>query len=530
MVAALALAPIVTPAPPAAPEDDAFSVARAFDIIGQIAREPRAMGTPGNERGRDFITAQLRVLGLEPEFQTITVPNYFSAEGENVEVVNVLARIPGTASTRAVALVGHHDTVPDTFGANDDASAVAVMLETARAVLAGEQLRNDVLLVFTDGEEPAPRFGSSAFVADHPWIDEIGFAINLEAIGTGGPSTLTAMNGAGEWVIDRYAEAVPYPAAYSFLTTTSELIGGSNTDFASFRDAGIPGLDVTYLRGSSIYHTAADAPDRVSLRSLHQHGANALALVRALGSHDLDPPRDGTHAAFFTVGRFVVRYPAGWSLPIALLAGAVLIAAGWRHRAWRGILRSLSATLVTALASSAVAVGIWTLLAGWRNTMGIAEGTLYLVGLIALAAGIGTGLARVFKRRVGTGPDALGVALCCWVLGLLTTLMAPGISPLFVWPALAAGVVVVARSPGSSGRWTHLVSWVVVSGTALVLSIPAIDAFFQLAQPRPGNPDSEILATILVPILLASLAIELLRAFRIRSPRCQPPTGQTARS
>jgi len=95
------------------------------------------------------------------------------------------------------------------------------MLETARAILAGERLRNDVLLVFTDGEEPAPRFGSSAFVADHPWTGEIGFAVNLEAIGTGGPSTVTAMNGAGEWLIDRYAEAVPYPVAFSFLTANS---------------------------------------------------------------------------------------------------------------------------------------------------------------------------------------------------------------------------------------------------------------------------------------------------------------------
>jgi hypothetical protein len=105
-----------------------------------------------------------------------------------------------------------------------------------------------------------------------------------------------------------------------------------------------------------------------------------------------------------------------------------------------------------------------------------------------------------------------------------------GISPLFVWPALVAGLVLALRPPASNGRWTQLAGWVVVSGVALVLNLPAIDAFFQLAQPRPGNPDSEILATILIPILLASLAIELLRAFRVRSPRRRPPARQTASS
>jgi len=530
LAVAVGVAPLVPPAPPPDLDAAAFSVDNAMDHIERVAQEPRAMGTPGNQRGREYIVAQLRALGLEPELQTIEVANYFSPRGEIVEVVNVLARIPGAAPTTAVAIAGHHDTVPDTLGANDDAGAVAIMLETARAILAGPSLRNDVILVFTDGEEPAPRFGSAAFAATHRWFSDIGFVINLEAIGSGGPSTVVEMNGPGRWMIDQYAEAVPYPVAFSVVTATTELIGGSNTDFATFRDAGVLGIDLAYLSGSPIYHTMADAPERVSGRSLQHQGANTLALVRHIGDLDFGHSRDDSKAVFFTVGRFsVVRYPASWTLPIALIAGAVLIAASWCQRGWLQSLRSVGTTIASVIVVAAAAVGVWIALGSWRSTMGIAESYLYLAGFIALAAGIGVAVARLTRRLIGTGSDAIGVVAVWWVLGLLITIVAPGMSYLFVWPALAGGLALLWRSPPTAGRWWQLAGLVLVSGTALVLLVPAIDIFYQLAQPRPGNPDSEILSLIVIPVVLLSLVVELLRVFRMRLARRPAPVRQTAR-
>ena len=45
----------------------------------------------------------------------------------------------------------------------------------------------------------------------------------------------------------------------------------------------------------------------------------------------------------------------------------------------------------------------------------------------------------------------------------------------------------------------------------MVVLIPAIDFFYQFAQPRPGNLDSQILATIAVPVMLIALAAQLLK-------------------
>jgi len=43
-----------------------------------------------------------------------------------------------------------------------------------------------------------------------------------------------------------------------------------------------------------------------------------------------------------------------------------------------------------------------------------------------------------------------------------------------------------------------------------------VDIFYQLAQPRPGNPDSQALPFVAVPVLLLALGVEFLRIFWVR--------------
>jgi hypothetical protein len=509
------------------PEVTAFSVAQAFVHVERVALEPHPIGTAENGRVRGYIVAQLRALGLEPELQTVGAPDYFGGSGRTERVVNVIARIPGTASTGAVLLAGHYDTVPTTAGANDDGSAVGVMLETARALRAGTRLRNDVILLFTDGEEPAPRFGSSAFVTDHPWAADIGFAINLEALGSSGPSTLIETSGPDAWVLRQYTDALRNPIAYSYLTTTTALIGGSNSDFEPFRNLGIPGVELAYLHGSPIYHTLADAPDRVSRRSLHHHGANALALTRHLGGLDLRESHAHGETVFFTVGRFaVVRYSASWAVPISVLVCVPFVIAAWRRRepgvaASGALLPGIVLPLTTVLLSALAATAVWTVLATSRASMSITESYLYLVSFSTMTVGIGIAVSRLVRCRVRGRVDATGVVGVWLVLTLVTSATAPGFSYLFAWPTLAGSVALLwtSRATARAHPGKDLAGFALVTGTALILLIPPIDTFYQLAQPRPGNPDSEILALIAVPIALIALVVELIRAFRVRDPR-----------
>ena len=124
--------------------------------------------------------------------------------------------------------------------------------------------------------------------------------------------------------------------------------------------------------------------------------------------------------------------------------------------------------------------------------------------------------AHLTRRRLGTSPDALGVVAVWWFVALLVSLIAPGTSYLFVWPSLAGGLALLCRPSRSSQTYWDVVCWALVSVTTLVVLVPAIDFFFQFAQPRPGNPDSQMLAIIAIPTMLVSLVVELLRAFRVR--------------
>ena len=490
-----------------------FSADKALAHIDRIAEQPHPIGSAANQDVRDYVADELRGLGLEPEFQTVRAPAYYRNSG-TVAVVNVMARIAGTAPTGAVVVVAHLDTVPETPGANDNASGVAVTLEAARSLLSGGPLRNDVIVLFTDGEEPAPRYGSTAFVDDHRWFDDARFIVNLEALGTGGPSLLTETNGPQSWVLDHLVDSAPRPVVYSFLTETATLIGGSNTDFARFRDAGVPGVEFAYLRGSSIYHTERDTVDSVSRWSLDSHGVNTLGLVRHLAADDLGTAV-GDDMVFFTVGRFqVVRYPTSWAVPLVVAAGVLLLAAIRRRRVWPVVIRDAATTLISALLAAIASAVLWTPFAGWRDTMGVFESYSALAVLVALTA-LALIIPFKFGRRVGGERTPEGVLLVWWSLALLTAVAAPGMSYLFALPALVGASALLLGFDAAEG-WQSLAPAVLTIGTAMVMIIPAIDTLFVFAQPRPGNPDSEILPTVAVPVLLAALVIELALVYRLR--------------
>ena len=79
--------------------------------------------------------------------------------------------------------------VPAAPGAADAGSGVAAILESARAFRSGPAPRNDVILLFTDGEELG-LLGARAFVEQHPWAKDVRVAVNFEARGTSGPAQM----------------------------------------------------------------------------------------------------------------------------------------------------------------------------------------------------------------------------------------------------------------------------------------------------------------------------------------------------
>src|SRR5262245_39760070 len=128
-----------------------FSSERAMAHLRLVSSMPRPIGSTEHAIVRQYILDELGKLGWNPQIQTATVMSNVSDPLLTLATVtNVVARLKGAEGPGALMLVGHYDSVPTSPGAGDDGSAIAAMLETARALKAGPALKRDVILLFTD--------------------------------------------------------------------------------------------------------------------------------------------------------------------------------------------------------------------------------------------------------------------------------------------------------------------------------------------------------------------------------------------
>jgi Zn-dependent M28 family amino/carboxypeptidase len=142
--------------------------------------------------------SELQALSLSPQIQETTFvdPQSPAFPGMTVAgtVQNVIAQLAGTEGSQAILLISHYDSVATASGASDDGAGVATLLETARALKAGAPIKNDVIFLFTDGEEVG-LLGAQAFVEQHPWMKEVGLALNFNTGGDTGIVSRSKLRG-----------------------------------------------------------------------------------------------------------------------------------------------------------------------------------------------------------------------------------------------------------------------------------------------------------------------------------------------
>ncbi|MGH4026587.1 MAG: M28 family peptidase, partial [Pseudonocardiaceae bacterium] len=414
-----------------------------------------------------------------------------------------------------------YDSVPAGPGASDDGAAIAAMLETVRALGSTglgsnglgstEPLRNDLVLLLTDGEEDG-LLGASAFVRQHPLARDRAVVLNWEARGVSGPSLMfeTSRNNAA--LVELFATAAPHPHGDSSLVEFYRLLP-NNTDFTEFAAAGLPGMNFAYLQGAARYHTAGDNVANLDPASLQHHGANMLGLTRALGAADLATMSADHDAVYFRALGPVITYPVALVWPLALLAvlmlGALVVWA--RRRRLLSIPRLLlaAASVVPALAAAAgLAQGLWWVLLELRPDYA-ANPFLYRPQLYQGAVAGLAGFALVcwyllLRRRLG--PAALACGGLGWlvVLGVLAAWQAPGASHLFALPALGCALGgLLAVSLRERSGWPVLV---LAAGLvpAVVLLLPLGLGTFDAAGLAQGGAAAALLALLglaLLPIV-----------------------------
>jgi len=186
-----------------------------------------------------------------------------------------------------------------------------------------------------------------------------------------------------------------------------------------------------------------------------------------------------------------------------------------------------------ALGAAVVSDLVWRLILAvfWRNDgPSVVASLVVLAVLIAVVAALAYTCQRWLTRRIGGLEMETGGIVIWWLIALLASLLFPGAAYVFAWPALAATLVTglsSGRGFAVSGWWGRLGTLALVAMPAVVLSVPVLDTFYQLGQPRPGNTDSQLLDMVALVGLFMALAAGLLIP-HLRRALSPPPSAEAA--
>ncbi|HLT50967.1 MAG TPA: M28 family peptidase, partial [Arenibacter sp.] len=252
--------------------------------------------------------------------------------GNLSKATNVLARIKGTGSGKALLLLSHYDSSPhSSLGASDAASGVATILEGTRAFLKqGHAPKNDIIILFSDAEELGLN-GADLFVNKHPWAKEIGLVLNFEARGSGGPSymLLETNRGNGTLIKEFIKANSTYPVANSLVYSVYKMLP-NDTDLTVFReDMDIDGFNFAFIDDHFDYHTARDNYERLDRNTLAHQGSYIMPLVEHFSHIDLDRLKSPNDLVYFNIPFFkMVSYPFEWIFPMLIIATLLLVILG----------------------------------------------------------------------------------------------------------------------------------------------------------------------------------------------------------
>jgi len=307
------------------PTNSDFSNKKAFNHVKQLGHAAHAVGTSAHESAANYIIDELEKLNLDVYTQE---GNSFSDWGTFAKVKNITARIKGTDNSKALVLMSHYDSAGHSSkGASDAASGVATVLEGIRAFInKGTPHKNDIIILFTDGEELGLN-GARLFVKEHPWTKDIGLILNFEARGSGGPSyTLVETTDGNSALMNEFINANPtYPVANSLAYSIYKKLP-NDTDLTVFRkEANIQGFNFAFIDDHYDYHAELDTPERLNNNTLSHQASYLMPLLNHFSNTNLNNLNSTTNNVYFNSPLGMHSYPYTWVLPLVIIAFILFI-------------------------------------------------------------------------------------------------------------------------------------------------------------------------------------------------------------
>ena len=260
------------------------------DVLAIATRSGRAIGTEGHDRARDYLIDRLAEISIDPY-----LPSGFNASYEynGQEYSNLLAITPGTDLSLSPVLIGaHYDTCGSLPGADDNAAAVAIVLEMA-AQTTNKPPERSVIFALFDAEEPpdflSPSMGSIRFFNDQK-KDKLHCALIMDLVGhdvqVPGLEDLLFISGMeSNEALGTAIQNCPIDKSIRILPTLNSYIGDMS-DHHVFREHQVPYLFFSCGTWPH-YHRCSDTPEKLNYKKMEGITRYILSLTGCISDQDM---------------------------------------------------------------------------------------------------------------------------------------------------------------------------------------------------------------------------------------------------
>ncbi|MGJ4998443.1 M28 family peptidase [Bradyrhizobium sp. HKCCYLS3077] len=271
---------------------------RALGHIADLLKfTPRSMGEPGHQKTIDYIKAAMAKSAAEA-----VLTQSFTAKGDDgkaIPLTNIIARFQ-VQNPRRIIVATHYDSIIKAYrdpktpdapmpGANNSASAVALLLETARVLSLSGKPDIGIDFIFFDGEEGPKSLGAG----DPTWrpLGSPHFAANLK---TYYPTIKPEKAVDFDMVCDKDLRLQPEPSSLAsalpevkkFWSIGSRIAPQAfspeptaypiSDDHTALMQAGIPSFLVIDFDYEPYFNTTQDTIEQCSAQSLEAVGRTLL--------------------------------------------------------------------------------------------------------------------------------------------------------------------------------------------------------------------------------------------------------------
>jgi len=306
---------VIQPREPLATLKPVFSEKRMMSTIEYLASEElkgRGLGTPEIDQAAKYIAQKFKAAGLAPigddYYQKFT--HVFKDKGE-LNLTNVIGIIPGSdpkLKDQPVVVSAHYDHLgfgwPDVrkgnegkihYGADDNASGVAIMIELAQSMAKTVKPKRTIVFLACTAEE-AGLIGSRYFVAHSKdyFKGDIFADVNLDTDGSLYDKKLLVLNGnsAKEWKF--IFMGTDYTTGIKSEVIEQHL---DASDQVSFIEKGIPGIQL-FTGATENYHRPSDVIEKIDGEGMVKVAIVAKEVLVYLG--DREDPMNYTGTAQVT--------------------------------------------------------------------------------------------------------------------------------------------------------------------------------------------------------------------------------------